>query len=319
MIRTCYSLFSGCGGSDRGMVAAGYQSLGGIELNPESAKLYNLNHSVPVTVADLSHVVEIPTVDLLWVSPPCCKFSKANLNGRESPQDIFLAKQIAQLVKFSKPRSIAIENVPTYLKSQSCALVLATIEALGYEISIGRYCAADFGAPTQRTRLIIRASGGKINPVEQTHARNPHPNLFTKETPKLWTDWLGAISDRLDRLECSFLTEKQTSTLGARGVVKTPVLLERSGYYYGTPKVFNSGELAPTIRSHQHHDGKGSYRVAYNVVEPSGAVRSADIRCLAAWQGFPHDFKWGDNKIEAAKAIGNAVPPPLARAIALSF
>lgn len=317
MQKTCYSLFSGCGGSDRGMVEAGYQSLGGIELNPEAAKIYNLNHSAPVTVKDLLHVVEIPTVDLLWVSPPCCKFSKANLNGKESVQDIFLAKQIARLVKFSKPRAIAIENVPTYLKSQSCALVLATIEALGYEISIDRYCAADFGAPTKRTRLIIRASIDKPNPVERTYAQIPQPNLFTGKMPARWVGWLSAIAHRIDRLEDSFLTDKQKSTL--RVPVKSPVLLERSGYYYGTPKVFSSGELAPTIRSHQHYDGKGSFRVAYNLALPSGAVKSADIGCLAAWQGFPPDFNWGTDKVEAAKAIGNAVPPPLAKAIALSF
>lgn len=46
---------------------------------------------------------------------------------------------------------------------------------------------------------------------------------------------------------------------------------------------------------------------------------SADVRCLAAWQGFPADYDWCDNRGEAGRAIGNAVPPPLAKAIALSF
>ena len=33
-------------------------------------------------------------------------------------------------------------------------------------------------------------------------------------------------------------------------------------------------------------------------------------------QGFPEDFLWCGNKVSIARQIGNAVPPPLARAIA---
>jgi site-specific DNA-cytosine methylase len=50
---TCYSIFSGCGGSDVGMIAAGYESIGGIEYHQPAADIYNLNHSHPVTVADV--------------------------------------------------------------------------------------------------------------------------------------------------------------------------------------------------------------------------------------------------------------------------
>ncbi|MGL5877471.1 MAG: TIGR04255 family protein, partial [Xenococcaceae cyanobacterium] len=63
---------------------------------------------------------------------------------------------------------------------------------------------------------------------------------------------------------------------------------------------------APTIRAHQHIDGfRGSYRVAYNVVNNYDCY-AADIRCLAAWQSFPPSYHWGNNRGEAGRAIGNA-------------
>jgi site-specific DNA-cytosine methylase len=40
---------------------------------------------------------------------------------------------------------------------------------------------------------------------------------------------------------------------------------------------------------------------------------------LAALQGFPHDWQWPGAEVIAAKAIGNAVPIPLGRAIGLSL
>jgi DNA (cytosine-5)-methyltransferase 1 len=36
----------------------------------------------------------------------------------------------------------------------------------------------------------------------------------------------------------------------------------------------------------------------------------------ARLQGFPDDFKWCGSKVEIAKQIGNAVPIPLAKALA---
>ena len=90
------------------------------------------------------------------------------------------------------------------------------------------------------------------------------------------------------------------------------------GYYGGKPKHYIDTIPAPTIRSSPSIDDKGCYRVSHNIWDGIDCL-DADIKCLAAWQGFPKDYRWGDNKGEAGRAIGNAVPPALAISVALSF
>lgn len=398
-MKTCYELFAGAGGAGCGMRAAGYAPIGGIEYHAPAANIYDLNHEIPVTRANILYIDSIPTVDLLWASPPCPAFSQANPNKGETERDINLAKHIAKLIVESRPRHIAIENVRGYATSQSLNIIWAALEGVGYKVDDWIYNAANYGAPTTRERLIVRASLERMGEVVQTH-RSPRQarfdngqlSLFGLEPLPVWVTWWDAIEDRIDELPRSTLTKNQKAAIGNRlknlpllvdgagnnygttfttrssempahtitaTVAKHPIrllidttrscppqgctvlgqnssahtitaahgkrlgtrsriLIERVGYYSGQPKIYSDTTPAPTIRAHQHIDDRTSYRVAYNVVDAYDCY-AADIRCLAAWCGFPADYRWGDNKGEAGRAIGNAVPPKLAEAIALSF
>lgn len=353
MTKTCFSLFSGAGGSDCGMIAAGYTSLGGIEYHQPAADIYNLNHKVPVTVADILSIEKIPTVDLLWMSPPCQSHSIANTKRGETQKDLELGYHLATLIRGSKPRSIALENVRGYAKSKSLSIILGALEDLGYEIQSSIECAANYGAPTTRERLIVRASLDPISPLVHTHQKASNQlGLFSLPA---WVSWWDAIEDRIDELPTSNLTDNQIKVLEQQ-YIHTPqilvdtcntrsgrytsrssqepsytitrrlgdfpsysrVLIERVGYYNGKPKTYEDNLPSPTIRSAQHIDDKGSYRVAYNILDRYDCY-AADIKCLAAWQSFPADYQWGCNRGEAGRAIGNAVPPALSAAVAKSF
>jgi site-specific DNA-cytosine methylase len=125
----------------------------------------------------------------------------------------------------------------------------------------------------------------------------------------------GDYTIRSDRDPCHTITAKQ----GSRVSSNSKILIERVGYYNGEPHTYSDNIPAPTIRASQHIDGfRGSYRVAYNVVDNYDCY-AADIRCLAAWQSFQPCYNWGNNRGEAGRSIGNAVPPKLAQAVALSF
>ncbi len=388
-MRTSFSLFSGCGGSDSGMVAAGYTSQGGIEYHAPAADIYDLNHPIPVTRANILDIDSIPTVDLLWISPPCPSFSIANTNRGETDNDIKLAIHIAKLAIESRPRSIAIENVRAYASSQSLGIIWAALEGAGYRVSSSIECAANYGAPTTRERLIVRASLDPLRPIVPTHQK-PSDQLSLFALPN-WIGWYEAIAHRIHELPKSRLTENQirvlerqnielpllvdgagndrqssyttrardlpantltvsiakhpirvlvdlsqsrqgthftarSSELLAHTIARrhgenynshTKILIERVGYY-NEPNTYRSHLPSPTIRSSPSIDDKGSYRVSHNIVD-SCEVYAADIQCLAAWQSFPQDYRWGENRGEAGRAIGNAVPPQLAKAVAKSF
>jgi site-specific DNA-cytosine methylase len=153
------------------MAAAGYTPIGGIEYHQPAADIYNLNHPVSVTVADILSIDSIPTVDLLWLSPPCPSFSIVNANRGETDNDRALAHHLARLIKNSRPNSIAIENVRGYAHSQSLAIIISTLLELGYEIRQSIECAANYGTPTTRERLIVRASMTPMRDLIPTHQK----------------------------------------------------------------------------------------------------------------------------------------------------
>ena len=118
---------------------------------------------------------------------------------------------------------------------------------------------------------------------------------------------------------CRYFVSPEDASYWMEGRLWTSkILVERVGYYNGQPHTYPATVPAPTIRASQHIDGyQGSYRVAYNIVDDFDCF-AADIRCLAAWQGF-QNYNWGLNKGEAGRAIGNAVPPALSAAVTRSF
>lgn len=353
---TCFSIFTGCGGADLGMSIAGYQSLGGIEWHKPAAMLANANlfHTSAVSVCDILLIDKIPTVDLLWISPPCPSFSIANSNRGETEKDLILARHLAKLIRQSKPRAIALENVRGYAnpKYQSLGIIKEAMRAIGHTVEQSIECAANYGVPQSRERLIVRSSASPMSPLSRTHCR-PSDQLPLLPMPN-WISWWQAIQPFASTLPKSNLTGNQLKVLAesnsfpakhllidgkgnrnqstytirevempcltiTASIDKHPIriLIERCGYR-DDPKIYQYDRPAPTIRSHTHYDDHGCYRVALDVMD-SHDVYSADVRALAAWQGFPIDFDWGGSRAEAAKAIGNAVPPPLAKAVALSF
>lgn len=303
-MKTCFSLFTGCGGADVGMLTAGYDSIGGVEYHKPAVQIYNLNHEVKITPQNLLEVSNIPSVDLLWISPPCPSYSQANPKRGETKNDLDLARKIATLIRVSRPSNIALENVRGYHKSQSLSIILTTLHKLCYKVDLQMLKAEDYGNPSHRERFILRASFQTLEPIFGVAQQS---------------GWFKAYLGLNHGLALSKLTDKQLETLemSSYNTHNTPLLMERCGYY-NTPKVWTKDRLAPTIKAHSHHDGKGSYRVAYNILE-GGVCYTADTQCLAAWQSFPKTYQWGIDRGEAGRSIGNAVPPCLAKAVAESF
>jgi site-specific DNA-cytosine methylase len=61
------------------------------------------------------------------------------------------------------------------------------------------------------------------------------------------------------------------------------------------------------------HLGNAASRSAY----VQGSPNYASTRELARAQGFPDDYRFTGNREDVVKQIGNAVPPPIAYALAL--
>jgi len=303
MLRS-FELFSGAGGAAQGLKDAGYTSLGAIDYHQPAVDIYNLNHETPATCQDILDVHEIPSeLDLLWMSPSCKSFSVANVGGKESDLDIRIAKKLADLIGDARPRNIAIENVVQYRKSLSLEIILDKCRLLGYKIYESVETASDYGAPTRRSRLIVRLTSNSQLPLIQ----RTKPNI----------DWYGTIEHIVGDLAYSELTQVQKNVMMCQRS-NLPLVIQRCGYH-GEPNVYPSTKVFPTITSHAHHDGKGRFRVAFNLALPSGKVKVLDYKALGLIQGFPITYNWGYDRVAACMGIGNSVSPPLAKAVAESF
>src|SRR5690348_9221825 len=116
----CVSLFSGAGGLDLGLEAAGFDVILSVERDPDCCRTLVANGRKGVEEGDITSVdfkafSGPPEVDLLVGGPPCQPFSKsalwtkAGVRGLSDPR----ADTIQQYVKalsILRPRAFLLEN-----------------------------------------------------------------------------------------------------------------------------------------------------------------------------------------------------------------
>ena len=343
---TTIDLFAGCGGLSRGFSDVGCRIVAGVESQQSAAATFAVNFPESRTFhRDIQHYrfSNIESVDLIIGGPPCQGFS--NL-GRRDPGDLRnrMWKRYVRVVKGSECKVFVIENVDRFAESNEVrALRRATQRggALdGFEIEVYTLNAADFGVSQRRQRTFVIGSRiGPIGPPEPTHQRDPGGPL-----PQ-WLTVRDAIEDLdwpVDELE---LPDRTIDLLGDRspGAFKLQEIhvgrrymsrsLERFRYIrpgggrHDLPDRLKSdcwlnhstgssdvlGRLdwdkpSVTIRTEFFKPEKGRY------LHPAmdRAITHAEAALL---QGFDDRHLWCGSKVEIARQIGNAVPPPLARSI----
>ncbi|TVM02308.1 MAG: hypothetical protein CV087_09775 [Candidatus Brocadia sp. WS118] len=197
---TFASLFTGGGGADTGAKNAGFELAWGLEKEPETTEVANMNLCSHVRVVDIlnANPFDFPKVDLLHASSPCPSFSVAKSNRSETDLDIAMAEKVAEFIRVLQPEFFTLENVRGYasgflpskaknkLVCKSFGLILAELEKSGYKVDYQVVDAANFGVPQNRKRLLLRASkSGWL------------PDLPKKEA---WKGWYQAIEDLIPSL-----------------------------------------------------------------------------------------------------------------------
>jgi DNA (cytosine-5)-methyltransferase 1 len=172
------SLFSGAGGLDLGVEAAGYRVAAAVELDSDAGLTMekNFHHlSSPVIRQD---ILEVPTrevlrraglhgrqrPDLLVGGPPCTPFSKSGfwLEWKRAGRDpgASLLQAYTRILAEARPRAFVLENVYalTYNNKASRPAyqrLLREITDAGYVYQAKVLNAADYGVPQARPRLFV--------------------------------------------------------------------------------------------------------------------------------------------------------------------
>jgi DNA (cytosine-5)-methyltransferase 1 len=174
------------GGSTMGYKLAGFNHLGGVEIDPKIAKVYQLNHKPKhLFLEDIRHFVkrsdipeELYDLDLLDGSPPCSSFSMAGNREKDwGKKKVFKEGQAEQvlddlffeyiaLAKKLQPKIVLAENVKGLIQGNAKLYVKKIFKAFddaGYNVQLFLLNAASMGVPQKRERVFFICQRKDLN------------------------------------------------------------------------------------------------------------------------------------------------------------
>jgi DNA (cytosine-5)-methyltransferase 1 len=169
-----------------GYKLAGFEHLGGVEIDPEVADVYKTNHNPKyLFVEDIRGFAdrkEFPedlyNLDILDGSPPCSSFSMAGNREKDwGKTKVFREGQAEQrlddlffdyirLAKKLQPKVVIAENVKGLIQGNAKAYVhriKKEFEAAGYKVQLFLLNAASMGVPQKRERVFFICQRNDLN------------------------------------------------------------------------------------------------------------------------------------------------------------
>jgi DNA (cytosine-5)-methyltransferase 1 len=174
------------GGSTMGYKLAGFNHLGGVEIDPKIAKVYQLNHKPKyLYLEDIREFVkrsdipkELYNLDLLDGSPPCSSFSMSGNREKDwGKKKVFKEGQAEQvlddlffeyiaLAKKLQPKIVLAENVKGLIQGNAKLYVkkiFAEFDKAGYNVQLFLLNAASMGVPQKRERVFFICQRKDLN------------------------------------------------------------------------------------------------------------------------------------------------------------
>lgn len=299
---TSLELCAGAGGQALGYEQASIEHAALVELDKHACATLRLNRpDWNVIEQDLNTFSGAPYkgVDILSGGLPCPPFSIAGKQlGTKDERNLFPA--MIRLVDEVRPKAVMIENVRGILDAvfeDYRFFVAKELQRLGYQPGWKLMNASDFGVSQLRPRVVFVA------------LRKEYSEYFS------WP-------------EQSKIRPKSVGDL-------LYDLISSNGWQGAAAWRDSANEIAPTIvgGSHKHGGpdlGPTRARRAWAAlgVDGIGIANEAPgkefgapmprltVRMVARLQGFPDDWCFSGGKTASYKQVGNAFPPPFARAVA---
>lgn len=314
------SLFSGAGGLDLGYRDAGFPLAFAVDSSEWAIKTHKRNFKDTTSIAaDLIDLQPAGVLEKLADvlrdgepigvigGPPCQGFSRANPAALASdPRNklpILYLEIVEELQKRYDVRFVLFENVlgiKDVKHEISFKGILAKFKQLGFAERVDEYCALDFEVPQNRKRVIISAFKSLAAGIAFSPERKPRKNLDVRS---------------------------------AIGGFPEPVYFARGLTAVDIPHHPNHWTMQPVSKRFSDPDktmtSTRSFRrlswddpsptVAYGHreihVHPDGHRRLSIYEAMRL-QGFPPEFVLEGPLSAQVEQVSNAVPPPLAQALA---
>ena len=166
------SLFAGAGGLDAGVDLAGFKTVCAIELDPHCASTLALNFPrkvvwrVDVRAVDPMRMMDAlgmkaGDLTLLHGGPPCQPYSQMGLHGGLDDPRGALVFEMVRFADAFRPTAVLIEQVPRFLQAMATEhttvveVLSDAFERIGYDLNVAVLNAAEYGVAQRRKRAIV--------------------------------------------------------------------------------------------------------------------------------------------------------------------
>lgn len=303
--RTAISLFSGCGGSDKGLEYAGFDILMSNDKDSYACDTYKENFPNTENIhGTVESILSFPKADLLVGCYPCQGFSQGGV--RKPNRTInYLYREFDRALRNIKPKVFVVENVSGMTRSNNQQLLKNQV----YRFRLAGYCvtqpqilnASEYGVAQDRNRVFIVGIRSDIgvsysfpDPTHGPGRQNPMisqkdvlaglPRVKKREVYDSEFHWYYMSRNRRREWD------------------------EPSATIVSNPRHMPLHPSSPMLKKHGDND--------WRFVNKKRARRFS-YKEAAILQGFPKSFIFPDHGSLAQKyrVIGNAVPPPLFQAV----
>lgn len=305
-MKRAVSLFSGCGGSDAGILAAGFDIVMANDILAYAKDVYEANH--PATeyfLGSIEKIKHFPLADILVGCYPCQGFSQGGV--RDPSRKInTLYLEFARALTQIKPKAFVVENVSGMVRANFSHLLESQFKVFteaGYKVKAQVLNAADFGVAQERRRIFIVGIRSDLEveykfPVPTHGEGRVNPRVTIRQALKYMRHWPeGEFYER----EFHWYYLSRDRRRGWDEPSKTIV---------ANPRHMPLHPISPPLKKIEHNVWK---------FVSDGPARRFSYREAARLQGFARDFKFPDTEVGSLdmryKVAGNAVPPPLFEAV----
>lgn len=309
-------LFCGCGGLAEGLRQAGWTCMLGVDHEPHALEVYarnfpthptlrhDLNEPLPASALDDEQRRRLRDGGVLAGGSPCQDFAlTCTPHKRQKGERAQLTRAFARHVADLRPTWVLFENVKYAAHRTQFLEFVDDLHRLGYKTEHRILSLRDLGMSQPRYRLILVA-----------HASSQHA------VDAVWT-----------RIAAAFAARPPVKTMRETFAEYGAPMYGKNHCYYPIPRALDvqpsvfslddrgerralftaRGRTRPMPSTYQFRDKDSTH-------DPNDvfAIQTVHLRAL---QGFPPEFTLHGPKGKQDQAIGNAVPPPLGRAVGEAF
>ena len=310
---TSLEICAGAGGQALGLEQAGFYHVCTVENDRDACNTLRLNRDNDLVAAkqrwnvredDVHNLngADFKGVDLVAGGVPCPPFSIAGKQlGADDERDLF--PKALEIIALADPKAVLLENVkglsqPRFKNYRES--VLNELYRLGYEPHWRLIYASEHGVPQLRPRFVLVA-------VKQEYAPFFH-----------WPEPQGEAPTVGETLYAEMASQgwPGAESWAARANKIAPTLVGGSKKH-GGPDVGPSRAREAWAKLGVKGSSIAEYPPAAD--DPVDQPPRLTVAMGALIQGFPPEWKISGKKTAAWRQVGNAFPPPVARALGASI